>query len=64
MGTRTGLTFDLVDGMEQGEIRLRPLFTFEEEPGQEKAARIKGSLYRKGELLHTGKLRAAGIGGG
>ena len=53
-----------LDGMEQGEIRLRPLFTFEEEPGQEKAARIKGSLYKKGELLHTGKLRAAGIGGG
>ncbi len=63
-GSRKVLEIVELDGMEQGEIRLRPLFTFEEEPGQEKAARIKGSLYRKGELLHTGKLRAAGIGGG
>ena len=63
-GSRKVLEIVELDGMEQGEIRLRPLFTFEEEPGQEKAARIKGSLYKKGELLHTGKLRAAGIGGG
>ena len=63
-GSRKVVELVELDGMEQGEIRLRPLFTFEEEPGQEKAARIKGSLYKKGELLHTGKLRAAGIGGG
>ncbi|SCH74624.1 Pertussis toxin liberation protein H [uncultured Clostridium sp.] len=63
-GSRKVLEIVELDGMEQGEIRLRPLFTFEEEPGQEKTARIKGSLYKKGELLHTGKLRAAGIGGG
>ena len=63
-GSRKVLEIVELDGMEQGEIRLRPLFTFEEEPGQEKAARIKGSLYKKGELLHTGTLRAAGIGGG
>ena len=63
-GSRKVLEIVELDGMEQGEIRLRPLFTFEEEPGQEKAARVKGSLYKKGELLHTGKLRAAGIGGG
>ena len=63
-GSRKVLEIVELDGMEQGEIRLRPLFTFEEEPGQEKAARIQGSLYKKGELLHTGKLRAAGIGGG
>lgn len=63
-GSRKVLEIVELDGMEQSEIRLRPLFTFEEEPGQEKAARIKGSLYKKGELLHTGKLRAAGIGGG
>lgn len=63
-GSRKVLEIVELDGMEQGEIRLRPLFTFEEEPGQEKAARIKGSLYKKGELLHTGKLRAAGMGGG
>ena len=63
-GSRKVLEIVELDGIEQGEIRLRPLFTFEEEPGQEKAARIKGSLYKKGELLHTGKLRAAGIGGG
>ena len=62
-GSRKVLEIVELDGMEQGEIRLRPLFTFEEEPGQEKAG-IKGSLYKKGELLHTGKLRAAGIGGG
>lgn len=63
-GSRKVLEIVELDGMEQGEIRLRPLFTFEEESGQEKAARVKGSLYKKGELLHTGKLRAAGIGGG
>ena len=63
-GSRKVLEIVELDGMEQGEIRLRPLFTFEEEPDQEKAARIKGSLYKKGELLHTGKLRAAGIGDG
>ena len=42
-GSRKVLEIVELDGMEQGEIRLRPLFTFEEEPGQEKAARIKGS---------------------
>lgn len=63
-GSRKVLEIVELDGMEQGEIRLRPLFTFEEEPGQEKAARIKGTLCKKAELLHTGKLRAAGIGGG
>ena len=63
-GSRKVLEIVELNGMEQGEIRLRTLFAFEEELGQEKAARIKGTLYKKAELLHTGKLRAAGIGGG
>lgn len=53
-----------LNGMEEGEIGLRTLYVFEEEPGQEKAARVKGQLVKKADLLHTDKLVAAGIGGG
>ncbi len=53
-----------LNGMEEGEIGLRTLYAFEEEPGQEKAARVKGQLVKKADLLHTDKLVAAGIGGG
>ena len=63
-GSRKILEIVELDGIEQGEIRLRSLFAFEEEAGQEKAARVKGRLQKKGELLHTGKLKAAGMGGG
>lgn len=62
-GSRKVLEIVELDGMEQGEIRLRTLYAFEEDPGQEKAEKIKGILRKKAELLHTGKLRAAGMGG-
>ena len=42
----------------EGEIRLNPLFRFEEEPGDGK--NVRGQLKRIGALKETGKLRLAG----
>ena len=60
-GSRKVLEIVELTGMEQGEICLRSLFHFEEEPGHEKAEKVAGQLRRTEELLHTEKLRAAGI---
>ncbi len=60
-GSRKVLEIVELTGMEQGEICLRSLFHFEEEPGHEKAEQVAGQLRRTEELLHTEKLRAAGI---
>lgn len=49
-----------VDGYCDGEIRLHTLFAFEEQ-GEDAEGRVKGALLRKGELIHDGKLKAAGI---
>ena len=46
-------------GYEDGEIRLAPLFSFEETGKAE--GRVKGTLVRKGELIHADKLKMAGI---
>lgn len=49
-----------LDGMENGEVNMHPLFHFQE-TGEENG-RIRGEWVRVGELRHTGKLFAAGYG--
>ena len=49
-----------VTGMEQGEIRLNPLFQFVE-TGQKEDEKVKGELKKTGEVVHVGKLQAAGL---
>ena len=62
-GSRKVLEIVEIEGMDRDEIQLRTLFSFEEEKGKEKTAKVVGQLQKKAELLHTEKLRAAGIGG-
>lgn len=58
--SRKVLEIDEVVGMEDGEIALNPLFSFEEE-GESEDGKVIGSLKRtKNSLIHTGKLRRAG----
>ena len=45
---------------EQNEIKLNPLFVFEES-GEDDAGRVVGKLCGKGGLFHEDKLKAAGI---
>ena len=45
---------------EQNEIRMNPLFLFEEE-GEDGEGHVLGNLRRKGGLLHEEKLKAAGV---
>ncbi len=45
---------------ENGEIRMNPLFVFEE-AGQDSEGNIVGRLQKKGGLLHENKLKAAGL---
>ena len=47
-------------GCESGEIKLNPLYVFEES-GEDGEGRVKGELQKKGELLHENKLKAAGL---
>lgn len=49
-----------VTGVEQERIQLHTLFLYEE-TGEDGQGHILGRLNRKGELLHEGKLRAAGL---
>lgn len=49
-----------VAGCEANEIKLNPLFVFEE-TGEDSRGNILGRLQRKGELLHENKLKAAGL---
>ena len=58
--TRKVLEIAEVIGYEEGQIRLATLFSYEEQ-GQDEGGRVLGKLVRKGELLHEGKLRAAGL---
>lgn len=62
-GSRKMLEIVEIEGMDRDEICLRTLFSFEEEKGKEKTAKVVGQLQKKADLLHTEKLRAAGIGG-
>ena len=47
-------------GFEQGEIRLKALYQFQEK-GEDKNGKITGTLEKKGELTYVEKLKAAGI---
>ncbi len=52
-----------LDGIRDGEIKLNVLFSFEEDTGKkDDKERVKGTLKKKGSLLHRGKLEAAGMG--
>lgn len=57
--SRRMLSIMEMDGMEQGEIRLNPLYEFVEMG--ERNGKITGSWQKKGELIHRGKLYAAGM---
>ena len=58
--SRKVLEIQEVVGCEQGEIKLNPLFLFEE-MGEERQGNIVGRLQRKGGLLRENKLKAAGL---
>lgn len=60
--TRKVLDMMEVNGMEQGEIRLRPLYHFVE--NGERDGRIIGEWQRQEKLLHREKRIAAGLEGG
>lgn len=49
-----------VIGMEQGEIRLNPLFQFVE-TGRKENEKVVGELKKTGEVVRVGKLQAAGL---
>ncbi len=59
--SRKVLEISEVEGMEDGQIKLRPLYEFEER-GKENNGKVNGLLIKKGELRNVGKLKAAGIG--
>lgn len=58
--TRKVLEIVEISGYEEGEIRLRPLYRFEEE-GETGGGKILGVLRKKGELAYVEKLRSAGL---
>lgn len=58
--SRRVLEITEVMSCEQNEIRLNPLFVFEEQ-GEDKGGNIVGRLQKKGVLLHENKLKAAGL---
>lgn len=47
-------------GCENGEIKLNPLFLFEE-AGEDSRGNIVGRLQKKGKLLYENKLKTAGL---
>ncbi|MCR5033330.1 MAG: CpaF family protein [Lachnospiraceae bacterium] len=59
--TRKVLEITEVTGYAEGEIRLNPLYRFEEAREQSGLMHVEGALIRKGELVHDEKLQAAGI---
>lgn len=58
--SRKVLEITEVVGCENGEIRLNPLYCFEE-LGERSEGNVVGKLQKKGGLLHEGKLKAAGL---
>ena len=58
--SRKVLEITEVVGCENGEIRLNPLYYFEE-LGESSEGNVVGKLQKKGGLLHEGKLKAAGL---
>lgn len=57
--SRKVLEIDEVVGMENNEVRLRPLFLYEEQ--DEKQNRVIGKLKKKHELIHKEKLISHGV---
>ena len=57
--SRRLLAITEIDKLEEGEIRLNPLYEFVELG--ERSDKIKGSWMKRGELIHRGKLYAAGL---
>ena len=57
--SRKVLEITEVIGCENGEIRLNPLYRFEE-LGESSDGNVVGKLQKTGGLLHEGKLKAAG----
>ena len=58
--SRKVLEITEVVGCENGEIRLNPLYCFEE-LGESSEGSVVGKLQKKGGLLHEGKIKAAGL---
>lgn len=58
--SRRVLEITEVVSCEDGEIKMNPLYVFEE-AGEDSAGQIVGRLQRKGGLLHENKLKAAGL---
>ena len=58
--SRKVLEITEVVGCENGEIRLNPLYCFEE-LGESSEGNVVGKFQKKGGLLHEGKLKAAGL---
>lgn len=50
-----------VTGIEDGRVALQTLYRFRED-GEDENGKIRGELVRENPLVHTEKLRAAGIG--
>lgn len=59
-GSRKVLEIVELDGITEGEIGLRSLYSFEEEEGP--GEQVLGRLKKQEELRHLEKMRAAGIG--
>lgn len=58
--SRKVLEITEVIGCENNEIKLNPLFAFEE-AGEDSQGNVVGRLQRRGALIHENKLEAAGI---
>ncbi len=58
--SRRVLEITEIAGYENGDIRLNPLFIFEE-AGEDAQGNILGKLQKKGDLLHENKLKTAGL---
>ena len=58
--TRKVLEITELIGCENQEIRLNPLFLFQEK-GEDREGKVIGTLEKKGELIHGHKLIAAGL---
>lgn len=59
-GSRRVLEILEIMGCEDNEIKVNPLYLFEE-VGQDGEGKVVGRLQKKGVLLHENKLKAAGI---
>ncbi len=58
--SRRVVAIEEVDRIENGEIILNPLFTFEETGEQNVSGKVEGKLQKTGTLKHMEKLRLAG----